>query len=899
MSQISVFSGPSSNSDNQLRSQQAQRSNAYDPVDKLRVSTPQSLIDTDFEYGQQATKWEQLTTQNNRQSCYYTTNSPLPIITVTSATTGGMTYAGTTITVFTATPPAIGTPIFIEDSLDPNANGWWLVSSVSAGVSFTYVVTTVPTLTGNLYNTNATYLYTGYFYTNCGIPVPSASTTAIVTSGTAITVTTTYPHGLSAGSLIYIVGTTGGTGVNGAWVVATTLTANTFTIATTGASGTVTTNATVFTIGGVAITNTNIYVRPTGYVDTHAYDGSVNFSVGANVPNAVLLRQTRRYFRYQSGKGIQFSTGTILKPQITPPVITSVGSTVTVTVKFAHNLTVNTYIQVIGADQTAYNGIFKITSVPTLLTFTYVTINNSVPTASPATSTAPNLIHVSPYSWYGCSNRIGFFDSQNGLYFKFDGQTLSAVYRNSVNQISGLISVTQGSSLVTGTNTAFTTQLVTGDYVVIRGQTYRVLTIMSDTSMYIGPEYRGNNSQTLGGVAQTANCVMSRVIDLVVPQSQWWDPLDGTGPSGYVLDLTKVQMFYIDFSWYGAGVARFGIRTTNGAITYVYGFQNNNVNYSAYMRSGNLPSHYEQNNVLPITTITSSLTTASTSVNTSSTAGFNPAGGTARIIGNGTGAAIEYISYTGLSGNSLTGVTRGVAGGAAATAFTYSATAPVAIEYAVPDTAAMLSHWGSSVVMDGGFNNDVSLLFNYGMTTPLATTAAGTAVPIMALRIAPSVDNGQVGTMGLKEIINRLQLQLNEMALLTTTSYLVQFILNGVISGTTNFNTAGFLSPTQNGTTTSSICQVATNTLATATISGGESIAAFFTNITGQTTLSLSTVSPVGNAILGGGINNNVPTGGQAGFFPDGPDILYVVVTQVGSTAGTAQARISWQESQA
>ena len=29
-----------------------------DPVDKLRVSNPQALIDTDFEYGVQPTKWE-------------------------------------------------------------------------------------------------------------------------------------------------------------------------------------------------------------------------------------------------------------------------------------------------------------------------------------------------------------------------------------------------------------------------------------------------------------------------------------------------------------------------------------------------------------------------------------------------------------------------------------------------------------------------------------------------------------------------------------------------------------------------------------------------------------------------------------------------------------------------
>ena len=37
----------------------------YDPTNKLRVAQPESLIDTDFEYGQQTTKWENLATVNN------------------------------------------------------------------------------------------------------------------------------------------------------------------------------------------------------------------------------------------------------------------------------------------------------------------------------------------------------------------------------------------------------------------------------------------------------------------------------------------------------------------------------------------------------------------------------------------------------------------------------------------------------------------------------------------------------------------------------------------------------------------------------------------------------------------------------------------------------------------
>ena len=880
MAQLSVYTGPTSNSDNQLRLQQAQRSTAYDPVDKLRVSTPQSLIDTDFEYGQQPSKWEQLALQNNRQSLYYIGNAALPVNSI--AGNQSNTYQLVIGTSANVTVPT-GTPIFIEDTLDANANGWaYVVAGVTAGTSFTVQVAQSVT-TSVCWNATATYVYQGYTYSGCGITL--TGTAAFTFVGSTVTCTTTYPHGLSAASLIFITGTTGpstATQINGSQIVATVPTANSFTF--TNVNGTPST-----TIANTA-GQTNLFARPSGWVESRAFDGSVNFTAGAAVPNQQLMRQTRRYFRYQSGKGIQFSTGTILKPYILEPIITSSGSIVTVVTKFPHNLTTGTYVQVSGADQSAYNGIFRIT-VTNLNTFTYPTLNNAIPSASPATSTS-GFLRVSPYSWYGSRNRVGFCDMQNGLFFEFDGQTLYAVYRNSINQITGTVSVTQNSPLVTGTNTQFTTQLTPGDYIIIRGQSYRVLTILTDTSMYLSNEYRGST---------ISNALVSKTIDQRVPQSQWYDVLDGSNsasnPSGYNLDLTRVQMWYIDYSWYGAGVARFGLRTTSGTIQYVYNFQNNNINYSAYMRSGNLPSHYEQAGILPITTITASIAAVDTSINVASTAGFNPLGGTLKVTASGVSGVVEYMTYSGFSAGATTlSVARAATGGAAtAQAFTYSASAPVTVEYASPDTAATLSHWGSSVVMDGGFNNDVSLFFNYGMLSPLITTSSSTSYPIMAIRVAPSVDNGTVGTLGVKEIVNRLQLQLRELAVYTTGAYLVQFILNGIVSGS---NFTGFTSPNQNGTNTSSIVQVATNTNVGTTITGGESVAAFYTNANSQTTLDLTSLSSFGNCILGGGTSNSVPTS-QAGTYPDGPDILYVVVTCFVATSTNIQARITWQESQA
>jgi hypothetical protein len=123
--------------------------------------------------------------------------------------------------------------------------------------------------------------------------------------------------------------------------------------------------------------------------------------------------------------------------------------------------------------------------------------------------------------------------------------------------------------------------------------------------------------------------------------------------------------------------------------------------------------------------------------------------------------------------------------------------------------------------------------------------------------------------------------------------------LNGPFAGSGAQTT--FVSPQQlaNGFT-SSLAQIAVNgaTGTTATITGGESLAASYVPI-GINTLDLSGVRDLGNSILGGGTSNTIPTG-IAGFYPDGPDILYVVVSNnTGSSVTLSGVRLNWKEAQA
>lgn len=1037
---------------------------AQDPVGKMRVSQPQSLIDTDFEYGQQPTKWESIGLSNNRQGLYYIPQAPSAVTAVTGD--------GTTRTVVVSMNPttgfAVGTPIFVQNALDPNANGWFYVQAVTTNVSVTYTAAGI-VAAGNQYNTERTYVYPGYLYSQCGVQL--TSTAAYTYVGNSITCTTASAHGLSAGSLIYVqqvtstamsgtlgwisgttmslnavpsaglnlrtgytltgTGVTGGTTITavntstrtgqisgttlsvtagtapvvgqqlsgtgvtagtyvtavnsaaftgdiagttltytsgtiptigmvitGAGVTAgtiitggtsptftvnisqtvtsTSLTGTSYTVSAsqtvasttiTGTNYTVSASQTVGTIGApVALTATStnvadtpngawvvattptsntltfttvstpfgtinnpsgqvsLFARTSGSVESRPFDGGVAFTAGSSQPNSQLIRQTRRYFRYQSGKGIQFSTGTSLCPPLFVTDISSAGTTATVTTRYAHNVAAGATIVVTGADQPQYNGTFTVATVTSPNAFTYTM--QQAAASSPAQGFP---IRVSPINWYGSSNRVGFFDQQNGLFFEYDGQTLYAVWRSSVLQLEGTISATIGTNAITGVGTKFSRQLKPGDFIVIRGQSYRVLSIASDTSMFISPEYRGTT---------VVGTIVSKTIDTKVPRSQWADRLDGTGPSGYTLDLTRMQMLYIEYSWYGAGYARFGMRTTNGNIAYCHQFTNNNVQYEAYLRSGNLPAHYESNGISGYTYLTSTLGTggAGTVINVASTEGFAPSG-VVRISAPGsTGAAVEHISYSSKTATGLVVAARAQTGGAAAAqTFTYSATAPVMVEFASPDTLASLSHWGSSTIMDGRYDDDKSLVFNYGMTTPITTTATTPRV-LMALRVAPSVDNNTIGVLGAREIVNRMQLTLDSIGFYTTgTGYLINLVLNGFASGAFS---GSFVAPVQQtGGITSSLAQVALNTNAI-TVTGGESVFAGYTNASGQTGFDLSKVRDLGNSILGGGANNTVPTT-QSGFYPDGPDILYVVAIPLSATSSTIQARINWKEAQA
>jgi hypothetical protein len=81
-----------------------------------------------------------------------------------------------------------------------------------------------------------------------------------------------------------------------------------------------------------------------------------------------------------------------------------------------------------------------------------------------------------------------------------------------------------------------------------------------------------------------------------VDQADWnGDKLDGTGASGYTLDLTKAQILWMDFEWLGVGSVRCGF-IIDGNYIVCHTFENANDITSVYMTTAILPIRYEITN---------------------------------------------------------------------------------------------------------------------------------------------------------------------------------------------------------------------------------------------------------------------------------------------------------------
>jgi hypothetical protein len=898
-----------------------------DAIERQRVANPQSQIDADFEYGLQATKWQGFELVNQYPSVYEIPGSELSLSDITSDNAIPSLITVTTVGSHGLT---INDPITVQ-GIDVNtvgftrAQGTTILASGS-GSTFTYYAkgqVTPLSGAGTSILSPRSIIRKGGFYSGANFNNVTFSSNNGTPS--AITITFQSSHGFVPGMPLLI----------GA---STTFNSNQFTnlIGSYYANSIPTPTTVEFTARGqVNISGTvsysasnllTVYTRNDGFFTHRPGDGGVLMGTASAIHGASTTRQSKKYFRYQSGKGLLYTTGVLFAPNydITSIVITnppsqtawtgSSGALLRITTAIPHGCQLGAVVRVTGCvDSTTSSGFNA--------QYTVISVENDVQlivgAAQLLTGSAADIASVPKlymYQWNGACIRTGPHDDANGMFFEYDGQNFNVVKRTSTLQLAGTVTFTPDSNALTGIGTLWSNQLKIGDRVVIKGMVHKVNFITSATSISVTPDYRGSTT--------TSGNYMWKVQEVRVKQADFnYDPADGTGPSGYKMDPNHMQMIGIQFTWYGAGFMDFMVRGTDGNFIILHRMKQNNINVTASMRSANLPVRYEVNNeasngVVQLKTV-GGLDPTSTSCAVSDST-FLPDSG--YIYMNYELIKYESINRTDIPYpilNSLTRCARAnvFIGGSYRSIHgrptPQSHSSGSGIELVSLTASPNMSHWGSSYIMDGGFDLDRGYAFSYTRAPAAITSVQSTA---FGIRLAPSASNGLVGDLGVRELLNRAQLLLQNIDV-TVGNAAVTDSVRTAVSGSTviEANSAilvqGILNPSNysisetwtnlNSSTTGnqpSFTQIATvpSFLTGTTASPGEKIFEFIASPGQLNQLDLSGIKELTQSAVGG-----------RGTFPNGSDTLYITLAlyPTGTTPSRIMGNVSltlrWNEAQA
>jgi hypothetical protein len=210
------------------------------------------------------------------------------------------------------------------------------------------------------------------------------------------------------------------------------------------------------------------------------------------------------------------------------------------------------------------------------------------------------------------SQPLTIFDSShrykdNGLWNTSTASGGAAVFSPNEGLVNLNVTAAAGSEVLRETTKVFSYQpgkslLVMNTFVMAPAQDnlrQRVGYFGTDNGIYI----QLNNS-TLSFVERSL--VTGVATESVINQASWnVDPLNGLGPSGIVLDITKAQILFADIEWLGEGTVRLGF-VIDGQFILCHRFNHANLISSTYITTASLPLRYEITN-LGVTTNPSTL----------------------------------------------------------------------------------------------------------------------------------------------------------------------------------------------------------------------------------------------------------------------------------------------------
>lgn len=200
------------------------------------------------------------------------------------------------------------------------------------------------------------------------------------------------------------------------------------------------------------------------------------------------------------------------------------------------------------------------------------------------------------------SNPFTLFDSShrfkdNNLWSTATTGTASAVFDANEGLINLNVDNTVDSEVVRETTKAFSYQ--PGKSLLIMN-TFVMQPAKTGLRQRVG--YYGANNGIYIELANSVLYIVKRssvsgvLVDTRIAQSSWSnDKLDGSGPSGLTLDISKAQILWMDIEWLGVGSVRVGF-VINGAFILCHVFHHANEITSTYITTASLPLRYEIKN---------------------------------------------------------------------------------------------------------------------------------------------------------------------------------------------------------------------------------------------------------------------------------------------------------------
>ena len=198
-----------------------------------------------------------------------------------------------------------------------------------------------------------------------------------------------------------------------------------------------------------------------------------------------------------------------------------------------------------------------------------------------------------PFTLFDSSHRF----ADNGLWSTATATSGTATFNSAQGLVDLAVTAASGSEVIRETTKIFSYQpgkslLVLSTFVMNSAKTN-----LRQRVGYYGAEngyYLELNNTTVSLVERSF--VTGAVVNTPVAQSSWnVDPMNGSGPSGITLDLTKSQILFMDLEWLGVGTVRVGF-VVNGNFYVCHKFHHANILATTYITTASLPLRYEITN---------------------------------------------------------------------------------------------------------------------------------------------------------------------------------------------------------------------------------------------------------------------------------------------------------------